>query len=108
MAAVPIDIVVQAPSVASDDIAHLASLTDPDAIEAIPARPGATVVAWRLRGIHDAGGVREACAVRVSMSTAARCARSSATTWSSFSGRTGASLFPTIATVLKGGGMGPN
>jgi phosphoserine phosphatase len=62
MAAVPIDIVVQAPSVASDDIAHLASLTDPDAIEAIPTRPGATVHAWRLRGARRTDGVHEACA----------------------------------------------
>ena len=56
------DIVVQAPSVASDDIAHLAALADPDAIEAIAARPGATVAAWRLRGARRIDGVSEACA----------------------------------------------
>jgi len=57
-----IDVVVQGASVESDELASLAAITDPDAIEAIPARPGATVVAWRLRGARDAGGVREACA----------------------------------------------
>lgn len=62
MAAVPIDIVVQAPSVASDDLARLASLAEPDAIEAIPPRPGATVHAWRLRGARRTDGVHEACA----------------------------------------------
>ena len=62
MTAVPIDIVVQAPSVASDDLAHLASLTDPDGIEAVPPRPGATVRAWRLRGARRTDGVHEACA----------------------------------------------
>ena len=36
---------VQAPSVAGGDIAHLAALAGPDAIEAIATRPGATVSA---------------------------------------------------------------
>jgi len=62
MAGPSFDIVVQAPSVASDDIAHLAALADPDAIEAIAARPGATVAAWRLRGARRIDGVSEACA----------------------------------------------
>ena len=62
MAGPSFDIVVQAPSVASDDIAHLAGLADPDAIEAIAARPGATVAAWCLRGARRIDGVSEACA----------------------------------------------
>ena len=62
MAGPSFDIVVQAPSDASDDIAHLAALADPDAIEAIAARPGATVAAWRLRGARRIDGVSEACA----------------------------------------------
>ena len=78
----------------------------------VPSPPTTTARSQRAgrsaSGSASSGGVREASAVRVSMSTAARCARSTATTWSSFSGRTGASLFPTIATVLKGGRMGPN
>ncbi len=62
MSAGPFDLVVQAPFVASDDLAHLAALADPDAIEAIPSRAGATVSAWRLRGARRASGVHEACA----------------------------------------------
>ena len=62
MAGPSFDIVVQAPSVASDEVAHLAALADPDAIEAIAARPGATVAAWRLRGARRIDGVSEACA----------------------------------------------
>jgi len=62
MAGTSFDIVIQAPSVASDDIAHLAALADPDAIEAIATRPGATVSAWRLRGAKRIDGVSEACA----------------------------------------------
>jgi len=57
-----VDIVVQGTHVENDDLATLAAIADPDAIEAIPARPGATVVAWRLRGVRDTRGVREACA----------------------------------------------
>ncbi len=57
-----LDVVVQGATIDGDEVATLAAITDPDAIEAIPARPGSTVVAWRLRGVHDAGGVREACA----------------------------------------------
>ena len=49
MSAGPFDLVVQAPFVASDDLAHLAALADPDAIEAIPSRAGATS-AKRARG----------------------------------------------------------
>jgi len=62
MAGPPFDIVVQAPSVASGDVAHLAALADPDAIEAIAPRPGATVSAWRLRGARRFDGVSKACA----------------------------------------------
>ena len=62
MAGPPFDIVVQAPFVASDDIAHLAALADPVAIEAIATRPGATVSAWRLRGAKRLDGVSETCA----------------------------------------------
>ncbi|CAG1002629.1 phosphoserine phosphatase [Burkholderiales bacterium] len=57
-----VDLVVQGASVASDDVAHLAAIADPDAIEAIVPRPGATVSAWRLRGATRHDGVREACA----------------------------------------------
>jgi phosphoserine phosphatase len=62
MAGPAVDLVVQAPSVASDDVAHLAAIADPDAIEAIATRPGATVAAWRLRNAKRLDGVREACA----------------------------------------------
>ena len=55
------DVVVQAPSIASETIAQLAAIADPDAIEAIPRRPGATVAAWRLRGATLTDALREAC-----------------------------------------------
>ena len=58
----PADVVVQAPVIASDAIARLASLGDPDAIEAIAPRKGATVVAWRLRGATPTDALRRAAA----------------------------------------------
>ena len=59
---VPGDLVVQAKSIASDDLAHLAAIAQPDAIEAIAPRAGATVVAWRLRGAAPSEPLRAACA----------------------------------------------
>ena len=56
------DVVVQAPAIASDTIARLAAIADPDAIEAIAPRKGATVVAWRLRGATPGDALRDACA----------------------------------------------
>ena len=56
------DVVVQAPAIASDTIARLAAIADPDAIEAIAPRKGATVVAWRLRGATPSAALSEACA----------------------------------------------
>jgi phosphoserine phosphatase len=58
----PGDLVVQAKSIASDDLAHLAAIAQPDAIEAIAPRAGATVVAWRLRGAVPSEPLRAACA----------------------------------------------
>jgi phosphoserine phosphatase len=55
------DVVVQAPSIASETIADLAAIADPDAIEAIPRRAGATVAAWRLRGASLSDALRDAC-----------------------------------------------
>ncbi|MEO8485578.1 MAG: phosphoserine phosphatase SerB [Betaproteobacteria bacterium] len=55
------DVVVQAPSIASDTLATLAEIADPHAIEAIAPRRGATVQAWRLRGATMTGRLREAC-----------------------------------------------
>ena len=55
------DVVVQAPAIASDTIARLAAIADPDAIEAIAPRRGATVVAWRLRGATPGDALRDAC-----------------------------------------------
>jgi len=55
------DVVVQAPAIASDTIARLAAIADPDAIEAIAPRKGATVVAWRLRGATPGDALRDAC-----------------------------------------------
>ena len=56
------DVVVQAPAIASDTIARLAAIADPDAIEAIAPRKGATVVAWRFKGASPTAALREAAA----------------------------------------------
>jgi phosphoserine phosphatase len=56
------DLVVQARSIAGDDLARIVAVADPEAIEAIAPRPGATVAAWRLRGAPLSEPVREACA----------------------------------------------
>ena len=56
------DVVIQAPAIASDTIARLAAIADPDAIEAIAPRKGGTVVAWRLRGATPGDALRDACA----------------------------------------------
>ena len=56
------DVVVQASSIPGDTIAKLAAVADPDAIEAIAPRPGATVAAWRLRGATMSDALRDACA----------------------------------------------
>ena len=56
------DVVVQAPAIASDTIARLAAIADPDAIEAIAPRKGATVVAWRFKGASPTDALREAAA----------------------------------------------
>jgi len=56
------DLVVQAPSITSDDHARLVAIADPTAIEAIAPRPGATVAAWRLRDATLSEPFRAACA----------------------------------------------
>ena len=57
------DVVVQAPAIASETLARLAAIGDPDAIEAIVPRKGATVVAWRLKGASPSDLLRDAAAL---------------------------------------------
>ena len=61
MADAPGDLVVQARSIPSEDLARIVAVADPVAIEAIAPRPGATVAAWRLRGATLSEPVRAAC-----------------------------------------------
>ena len=77
----------------------------------VPSPPTTTARSARAgrssKATASSGGVREASAVRVSISTDAPRSRRTAITWSSFSGSSVALLLPTTATVLKGGRMGP-
>lgn len=55
------DVVVQGASVESEFVEAISAIAEPDAIEMVPAREGATVVAWRLRAVRDIHGLAEAC-----------------------------------------------
>jgi phosphoserine phosphatase len=55
----PVDLVVQAPTIAREDLAVLAALTEADAVLPLP---GATTEAYRLHDIRHDDGVAEACA----------------------------------------------